>query len=56
MPIDTKERWKKLCEEAEAEQDPEKLIELVQAINRELASPEQSAHVEIFDPEKTTVH
>jgi hypothetical protein len=56
MPIDFRERWKKLCEEAEAEDDSEKLVELVRAFNRELESQELPAHAEIFDPEKTTVH
>ena len=29
-----KERWLKLCEQAAIEQDPKKLIELVEEINR----------------------
>jgi hypothetical protein len=29
-----KERWQKLCQQAEVEQDPDKLLELVQEINR----------------------
>jgi hypothetical protein len=56
MPIDIHERWKKLCEKAETENDSEKLVELVRAFNRELESEEVSARVEIFDPEKTYVH
>lgn len=56
MPIDIRERWKKLCEEAETENDSEKLVELIQAFNREMESEELPAHVEIFDPEKKTVH
>jgi hypothetical protein len=28
MPIDIRERWKKLCEEAETENDSETLVEL----------------------------
>jgi hypothetical protein len=30
----TGERWKSLCKEASTEQDPERLLELVQEINR----------------------
>ena len=34
MPHVNDELWKSLCEEASTEQDPERLIELVQEINR----------------------
>ena len=34
MEKETKERWRKLCERAAAEQDPQKLMELVEEINR----------------------
>jgi hypothetical protein len=33
MQGQTKERWEELCEQAAVEQDPEKLLELVQEIN-----------------------
>jgi hypothetical protein len=56
MPIDIHERWKKLCKEAETENDSESLIELIQAFNREMESEDLPARVEIFDPEKTYVH
>ena len=35
------ERWRTLCEQAAKEQDPEKLLELVQEINRMLEEKEQ---------------
>ena len=34
MQGETKELWKKLCEEASTEQDSERLVQLVQEINR----------------------
>lgn len=36
MPVDgeTKERWLELCEQASKEQDPKKLMELVEEIDR----------------------
>jgi hypothetical protein len=33
MPIEIKEHWKYLCELASTEQDPDKLIELIEEIN-----------------------
>jgi hypothetical protein len=33
----TRERWQKLCERAANEQDPRKILELVEEINRLLA-------------------
>jgi hypothetical protein len=33
MQGQTKERWEELCEQAAVEQDPEKLLELIQEIN-----------------------
>jgi DNA-binding transcriptional regulator GbsR (MarR family) len=35
---ENKERWRELCEQAEKEQDPQKLMELVREINRLLAA------------------
>jgi hypothetical protein len=36
MRGETKERWKQLCEQAEVEQDSEKLMDLIKEINRML--------------------
>jgi hypothetical protein len=36
-----KEHWEKLCAEAAVEQDPKRLMELVQEINRMLDEKEQ---------------
>ena len=33
----TKERWQELCEQAAQEQDPAKMLEIVEEINRLLA-------------------
>jgi hypothetical protein len=35
------ERWQKLCAEAAGEQDPERLMQLVQEIDRMLSEKEQ---------------
>jgi hypothetical protein len=35
------ERWRTLCEQAQREQDPDKLLELVREINRLLEEKEQ---------------
>ncbi len=37
MKVKTKERWQGLCEQAADEQDPTKMLELVEEINRVLA-------------------
>ena len=34
MQGETKERWQQLCEQAAVEQDPEKLLKLIEEINR----------------------
>lgn len=39
-----KERWLELCQQAAVEQDPKKLMELVEEINRLLAEKEQRLH------------
>jgi hypothetical protein len=36
-----KERWQELCEQAAIEQDPQRMIELVEEINRILTEKEQ---------------
>jgi hypothetical protein len=41
MQGDTAERWRKLCEQAAIEQDPKKLLELAEEINRLLEAKEQ---------------
>jgi hypothetical protein len=41
MKGDTAERWRKLCEQAAIEQDPQKLLELSEEINRLLEAKEQ---------------
>lgn len=38
---DNAERWMQLCQEAGGEQDPDKLLQLVQEINQLLAKKEQ---------------
>jgi len=38
---ETKERWRELCEQAAAEQDPFKLLELTTEINRLLIEKEK---------------
>ena len=37
MQAKTKERWQELCEQAAQEQDPTKMLEIVEEINRLLA-------------------
>lgn len=34
MQGEKRERWRELCEQAETEQDPKKLVELAEEINR----------------------
>jgi hypothetical protein len=41
MQGDTAERWRRLCEQAAIEQDPQKLLELSEEINRLLEAKEQ---------------
>lgn len=41
MDGEKKERWLRLCEQAVTEQDPAKLLQLVQEINRLLEEKEQ---------------
>ena len=41
MQGDTAERWRKLCEQAAIEQDPQKLLELSEEINSLLEAKEQ---------------
>jgi hypothetical protein len=38
---ETKEHWQELCEQAAVEQDPERLMELIHAINQMLDEKEQ---------------
>jgi hypothetical protein len=41
MQGETGERWRKLCEQAAAEQDPEKLMELIREIDSLLEQKKQ---------------
>ncbi len=41
MQGETGERWRKLCEQAAIEQDPERLLELTQEITRLLHEKDQ---------------
>lgn len=41
MQGEKRERWRELCEQAETEQDPKKLVELAEEINRLLEEKEQ---------------
>lgn len=41
MKGETGERWRKLCEMAAQEQDPQRLVELVDQIDRMLAEKDQ---------------
>jgi hypothetical protein len=45
------ERWMQLCEQAAVEQDPEKLMKLVEEINRLLEAKQNSAGVKLPDPD-----
>jgi hypothetical protein len=40
MQGEKRERWRELCEQAEKEQDPRKLVELAEEINRLLEEKE----------------
>ena len=41
MEGNNQERWRELCQRAEKEQDPQKLLELTEEINRLLEEKEQ---------------
>ena len=41
MQAEQAEKWRKLCEQAAVEQDPERLLELSQEINRLLEEKEE---------------
>ena len=41
MQGETGERWRKLCEQAAVEKDPQRLVELIEEINRLLESKEE---------------
>ena len=41
MKGETGERWRKLCEQAAVEQDPDKLLQLAKEINRLLEEKEE---------------
>ena len=44
MQGETKEQWRKLCEQAAVEQDPEKLLQLAKEISALLDQKEQRLH------------
>jgi hypothetical protein len=50
---DARERWKVLCEQAANEQDPAKLLEIVQNINQ-LLRERAARQMEILTSAKTT--
>ncbi len=41
MKGETAERWRRLCEQAAEEQDPDKLMKLIEEINRLLETKEE---------------
>lgn len=47
-----KERWMQLCEQAAVEQDEQKLMVLIQEINRLLEEKEQRLHRQPARPEE----
>jgi hypothetical protein len=47
MPYEKRERWIELCKQAENEQHPKKLMELVTEINRLLQDEEQNRRSEV---------
>ena len=51
MDDPTKERWQKLCEQAAIEQDPVKLLALVQEINFILEEKERRLGIVLADSE-----
>ena len=51
MQGETGERWKKLCEQAASEQDPARLLELIQEIDRLLGEKDKRLKGQTFDPE-----
>lgn len=48
----TKERWQELCEQAANVQDPAKMLEIVEEINRLLAVKyDRLSHADVVPPE-----
>jgi hypothetical protein len=52
-PTDARERWKVLCEQAANEQDPAKLLEIVQTIN-DLLRERAACQMALMTSVKTT--
>lgn len=52
MQGETENKWRKLCEQATVEQDPQTLLELVREINRLLDEKEQP----LTQTHKTQMH
>lgn len=50
MQGENKDRWKQLCEQASSEQDPVKLLQLVQEINRVLTEKENGLKATRTEP------
>ena len=46
-----KEQWRRLCEQAAVEQDPARLLELIQEIDRLLGEKDKRLKGQTFDPE-----
>ena len=52
MQSKNRERWQELCEQAPNEQDPKKMLELVEEINRLLAVKyDRLSHADDIPPE-----
>jgi hypothetical protein len=49
-----KEQWIRLCEQAAVEQDPARLLELIQEIDSLLAEKEQRLNRQRFDPQSAS--
>jgi hypothetical protein len=50
---ENEERWKRLCEQAVNEQDPDKLMELIAEINRLLAAKDKRLREKLSGPDSS---
>lgn len=50
----TRERWQQLCEQAAVEQDPEKMLSLINEINRLLSEKEERLQNLRLQPSRNT--
>jgi hypothetical protein len=55
MHGETEERWRRLCEQAVHEKDPDKLMQLTQEISRLLEQTELLEHRNVRDKEESTL-